>query len=98
MAKVVVYTMTVCPYCNAAKELLRSMGVAFEEVNLDEHPERWGECEKRSGRQTVPQIFWGERHIGGCDDLMAMKRSGELAKLVEALGQKARHGTTDEQR
>lgn len=83
MAKVVVYTMTVCPYCKAAKDLLRSIGVKFEEVNLDEHPERWDECEKRSGRQTVPQIFWDGRHLGGCDDLMAMKKSGELARLAE---------------
>ena len=79
---VVVYTMTRCPFCTTAKELLRSAGVGFEEVNLDDHPERWEECERRSGRQTVPQLFWGERHLGGCDDLMALRKSGELARLA----------------
>lgn len=83
--KIVVYTMTLCPHCHAAMTLLRSLGVPFEEVNLDDHPERWEECEGRSGLETVPQIFWGERHIGGCDDLAALKKSGELAVMVEAL-------------
>jgi len=79
---VVVFTMTRCPFCKTAKDLLRSLGVAFEEVNLDDHPERWEECGRRSGRETVPQIFWGERALGGCDDLTALKKSGELARLV----------------
>ena len=81
-AHAVVYTMTYCPYCQAAKKLLKKKGVVVEEVNLDEHPERWDECEKRSGRQTVPQIFIGDRHVGGCDDLESMNRSGELDKLL----------------
>lgn len=85
-AKVTVYSMTRCPHCVAAKQLLASLGVPFEEVNLDDHPERWPECEGRSGLSTVPQIFWGDRHLGGCDDLMALKKSGELARLVAALG------------
>ncbi|MGC8723631.1 MAG: glutaredoxin 3 [Acidobacteriota bacterium] len=82
---VTVYTMTTCPYCVAAKKLLKKKGVEFEEVNLDEQPDRWNECESRSGRQTVPQIFFGDRHIGGCDDLEALQRSGELDKLIAAL-------------
>lgn len=82
---IVVYTMTRCPYCHTAMDLLRSLGVPFEEVNLDKAPERWAECEARSGRETVPQIFWGERHLGGADDLAALKKSGELFKLVAAL-------------
>jgi glutaredoxin 3 len=82
-AKVIIYTMTICPYCVAAKKMLKKKGVTFEEVNLDHHPERWGECEMRSGRQTVPQIFFGDRHIGGCDDLEALNRSGELEKLIK---------------
>lgn len=81
--KVIIYTMTICPYCVAAKKMLKKKGVTFEEVNLDRHPERWGECEMRSGRQTVPQIFFGDRHIGGCDDLEALNRSGELEKLIK---------------
>lgn len=81
--RVIVYTMTLCPYCVAAKKLLKKKGVEFEEVNLDHHPERWDECEKRSGRQTVPQIFIGDRHVGGCDDLEALNRSGELDRLLK---------------
>lgn len=83
--RVTVYTMTTCPYCVAAKKLLKKKGVEFEEVNLDEQPDRWNECESRSGRQTVPQIFFGDRPIGGCDDLEALQRSGELDKLIAAL-------------
>jgi len=80
--KALIYTMTTCPYCLAAKKLLRKKGVEVEEVNLDEHPDRWGECEKRSGRQTVPQIFLGDRHIGGCDDLEMLNKSGELDRMI----------------
>jgi glutaredoxin 3 len=82
---VLVYTMNTCPYCVTAKKLLKKKGVDFEEVNLDEYPDRWDECEKRSGRFTVPQIFFGERHIGGCDDLQALNKSGELDRLIEGL-------------
>jgi len=79
---VVVFTMTRCPFCRTAKELLRSLGVAFEEVNLDQAPERWEECERLSGQQTVPQILWGERALGGCEELLALKKSGELGRLA----------------
>ena len=82
-ARVLIYTTTFCPYCVAAKRMLKKRGVVLEEVNLDRHPERWGECERRSGRETVPQIFFGDNHIGGCDDLEALNRSGELDKLIE---------------
>jgi glutaredoxin 3 len=84
--KVVIYTMTVCPYCVAAKGLLKKKGVPFEEVNLDEHPDRWTECERRSGRGTVPQIFFGDRHLGGCDDLERLNKSGELDRMIRDLG------------
>ena len=83
--KVLVYTMTTCPYCVAAKKLLAKKGVAFEEVNLDQRPDRWEECEKRSGQSTVPQIFFGERHLGGCDDLESLNKSGELDRLIADL-------------
>ena len=83
--KVIVYTMTICPYCIAAKKLLTKKGVAFEEVNLDQAPDRWEECEKRSGQSTVPQIFFGERHLGGCDDLERLNKSGELDRLIADL-------------
>ena len=84
-ARAIVYTMTTCPYCVAAKKLLEKKGVEFEEINLDQQPERWTECEDRSGRRTVPQIFFGERHIGGCDDLQSLNKKGELDKLIAEL-------------
>jgi glutaredoxin 3 len=84
-APVVIYTMTFCPYCTAAKNLLAKKGVAFEEVNLDREPHRWEECERRSGRQTVPQVFVGDRHLGGADDLQALDRSGELDRILSSL-------------
>ena len=84
--KVLIYTMTICPYCIAAKQLLKKKGVAFEEINLTKHPERWEECEKRSGRETVPQIFFGDRHVGGCDDLKKLDKSGELDRMIRDLG------------
>ena len=83
--EVVIYTMTVCPYCVAAKKLLTKKGVAFEEVNLDLHPDRWEECERRSGLETVPQIFFGDRHIGGCEDLERLSKGGELDRLIATL-------------
>ena len=62
--------------------LLRGKGVAFEEINLEEHPERRAEMIQRSGRHTVPQIFIGERHIGGSDDLTELEAAGELDALL----------------
>ena len=79
---VLVYTMTRCPYCIRAKDLLRSKGANLEEVNLDEREDRWEECERRSGRETVPQIFIGGRHVGGCDDILALEESGELDTML----------------
>jgi glutaredoxin 3 len=84
--QILIFTMTTCPYCIAAKKLLKKKGLEFEEVNLDEHPERWDECEQKSGRATVPQIFIGKRHVGGCEDLQALEKSGRLDKLVEKAG------------
>jgi glutaredoxin 3 len=81
---VLIYTMTRCPYCVRAKELLRSKGVPFEEVDLDQEEARWDECERRSGRETVPQIFIGDRHVGGCDDILALEDSGELDDMLRA--------------
>jgi glutaredoxin 3 len=80
--KVLIYTMTTCPYCQAAKKLLGKKGVRFEEINLDEQPERWTECEKKSGLSTVPQIFIGGRHLGGCEDLQKLDKQGKLDELL----------------
>lgn len=84
MAAVTLYTSNYCGYCRRAVSLLRSKGVAFEEISVDGHPDRRREMERLSGRHTVPQIWIGERHVGGCDDLFALERSGQLDPLLAA--------------
>jgi len=80
--KIEIYTMTVCPFCMRAKKLLRRKDMAFEEINLSRDENRWEEVEKRSGRQTVPQIFVDGRHLGGCDDLYELEKKGELDTIL----------------
>lgn len=82
MPSVVIYLTRFCPYCRWAKKLLNEKGVVYEEIELDHQPERWGEMERRSGRATVPQIFIGELHIGGFDDLHALDQAGKLDPLL----------------
>ena len=83
MAEVVMYTRTYCPYCLRAKALLQDKGVDFEEINLDEQPERRSEMMQRAGgRSTVPQIFIAGQGIGGCDDVFELERKGELDELL----------------
>jgi glutaredoxin 3 len=83
MAEVTMYTKTYCPFCLRAKALMQSKGVAFEEVNLDEHPERRGEMIARAeGRHTVPQIFIAGQAVGGCDDVFELEERGELDGLL----------------
>ena len=84
MAPVTIYSKGWCPYCAAAKELLSEKGVAFKEIDIDRQPGSRQEMIARSGRTTVPQIFIGERHVGGCDDLYALDRSGGLDPLLAA--------------
>lgn len=84
MASVVIYTRQSCSYCSAAKKLLESKGVAYEEHDATHAPELRAEMIERSGRNTFPQIFIGERHIGGCDDLHALDRAGGLDPLLAA--------------
>ena len=76
------YANSWCPYCEFARTLLRGKGAAFEEISLEAQPERRAEMIKRSGRHTVPQIFIGERHIGGSDDLYELDATGELDALL----------------
>lgn len=84
MSGVVMYSSRFCPYCHAAKRLLDARGVAFEEIDVDFQPERRAEMLARAGgRHTVPQIFFGDHHVGGCDELYALDRAGELAPLLE---------------
>ena len=77
------YSSGFCPYCHAAKRLLMARGVSFEEIDVDFHAERRAEMIARAnGRHTVPQIFIGEHHVGGCDELYALERAGELDALL----------------
>lgn len=84
MAKVVMYTTAICPYCVAAKNFLKSRGAEWEEVRVDTDPARRDEMLARSRRTSVPQIFIGDTHVGGYDDLVALDRAGGLAPLLEA--------------
>ena len=77
------YSSQFCGYCAAAKRLLREKGVEFEEIDVLFSPEKRTEMETVSGRNTVPQIFIGDRHVGGFDDLHALELNGELDPLLE---------------
>jgi glutaredoxin 3 len=80
---ITVYLSGWCPYCQRAMGLLSKKGLAFNEINVDEDAKLREEMIARSGRRTVPQIFIGEKHIGGCDDLFALDATGELDRLLE---------------
>jgi glutaredoxin 3 len=83
MADVTIYTTQFCPYCVAAKNLLRNKGATFQEIDVSFDPsQRKTMSERAGGRRTVPQIFIGEQHIGGCDDLFALDRRGGLDSLL----------------
>ncbi len=83
MSKVRIYTTPICPYCMRAKALLAKKGVSFEEIDVYmDSDARKDMQEKASGGYTVPQIFIGDRHIGGCDDLYALDQAGELDPLL----------------
>ena len=83
-ARVLMYTTAVCPYCVRAKQLLKARGVTeIEEVRVDLDPERRDEMMQKTQRRTVPQIFIGDTHVGGCDDLYALDAAGELKPLLE---------------
>ena len=76
---IVIYTTATCPYCRRAKALLRERGLDFTEISVDGDPEaRAAMTARAGGRYTVPQIFFGETHIGGCDDLYALDAQGGL--------------------
>lgn len=78
------YATAACPFCQSAERLLVAKGVAIEKIRVDLEPERRAEMTRRSGRRTVPQIWIGSRHIGGCDDLYALERAGRLDPLLQA--------------
>lgn len=82
MLKVTVYTAGNCCYCHMAKDLLRRKGAAFEEIDLTGQHDLRADLSARAGRKTVPQIWIGEFHVGGCDDLFDLERSGKLDTLL----------------
>lgn len=77
------YCTAACPFCRSAERLLVEKGAAIEKVRVDLEPQRRAEMMQRSGRRTVPQIWIGERHVGGCDDLYALDAEGKLDPLLE---------------
>jgi len=85
MKSVEIYTSPLCGFCHAAKRLLTQKGVTFAEVNVLTDPERKPEMIQRAnGGRTVPQIFIGDTHVGGCDDLFALEQAGKLDPLLAA--------------
>jgi len=79
---VVMYTTSWCPYCERARRLLARKNVAFEEIDVDSVPGKRAEMQQKSGRRTVPQIFIGETHVGGSDDLHDLEDAGKLDALL----------------
>ena len=85
MKQVEIYTSPLCGFCHAAKRLLTSKGVTFSEVDIAVEPERRAEMMQRAdGGRTVPQIFIGDEHVGGCDELYALERAGKLDGVLAA--------------
>jgi glutaredoxin 3 len=85
MQAVKMYTTAVCPYCVQAKRLLKSKGVEqIEEIRIDTNPQERATMMEITGRRTVPQIFVGDTHVGGCDDLVALDNQGGLVPLLTA--------------
>ena len=86
MQPVKMYTTAVCPYCIRAKQILKSKGVdAIEEIRIDMQPEERMKMMEMTGRRTVPQIFIGDTHVGGCDDLVALDGRGGLVPLLNGV-------------
>ena len=90
MLEVVVYTTRWCPYCIRAKGLLNSKGISFNEISVDGDRALREDMARKAGRTSVPQIWIGEQHIGGCDELYALERSGSLDSLLQS--DRANHG------
>lgn len=81
-APVVMYTTSWCPYCDRARRLLAGKNVTIDEIDIESAPEKRAEMQQRSGRKSVPQIFIGETHVGGSDDLHALEAAGKLDALL----------------
>lgn len=80
---VTLYTTPWCPFCVRAKSLLKQKGALFEDIDVSRDPDRKREMMEKSGQRTVPQIWIGEQHIGGCDELFALERQGKLDAMLE---------------
>ncbi|VTZ26759.1 glutaredoxin 3 [Methylocella tundrae] len=87
MAQITIYTTATCPYCNRAKALLQKKNFEFTEIPVDNNRELRAELAKRTGRTSVPQIFFGDRHVGGCDDLYELHYDGKLDQLLASQAQ-----------
>ena len=83
---VTLYMSDWCPYCRRARDLLTKKSIAFTAIDVEEQEKFRDEMTARSNRRTVPQIFIGDRHVGGCDDLFALESSGELDRLIQGVG------------
>lgn len=83
VAKVLIYSSRLCPYCRMAERLLEQKGVQAEKVMVDENPVRREEMTRRAGRTSVPQIFIGETHVGGYTELAGLERAGQLDALLK---------------
>lgn len=83
--EITIYTTQTCPYCRRAKELLQKKNLAYQEIGIDGDFEARAQMVKRANRSTVPQIFFGETHIGGCDDLYELHHDGKLDPLLADL-------------
>ena len=83
MQPVVIYSSDYCPYCMRAKQLLSRKGVAFTEINVDGEPQLRAEMARKAGKTSVPQIWIGATHVGGCDDLHALERAGRLDAMLQ---------------
>jgi glutaredoxin 3 len=80
---IILYTAGWCPYCERARHLLTKKGLVFSEIHVDDDAKSREEMIARSGRRTVPQVFIGTKHVGGCDDLFALDGTGELDRLIQ---------------
>jgi glutaredoxin 3 len=80
---ITIYVTGWCPYCQRARGLLSQKGLAFTEIDVEDDVKLREEMVARSGRRTVPQVFIGDKHVGGCDDLFVLESSGELDRLTE---------------
>ncbi|WP_271409622.1 glutaredoxin 3 [Pseudomonas sp. Q1-7] len=91
MTDVVIYSSAWCPFCVRAKHLLDSKGVRYDEISVDGNPAVRAEMTRKAGRTSVPQIWIGQAHVGGCDDLYALERAGRLDALLQARPQTETH-------